>query len=203
MPARVVDSLIPELLKFMSPDPYAQLQPNHRYFINSLYFDSAGLDCYYQKIFGMRTRKKVRVRTYDRIPRPDTTVFLEIKKKYDAVVIKDRIAVPFRECEQILFHHITDEKSMEGNADTLRELIWLLRYNGMVPQLMVWYEREPFISTNITLFVYAKHMTGIIRLPATIFLSIKAHPIYNPHYRNYSSVFLRGCSTFPCATLLS
>ena len=99
MPLDFVEGIIPELLKYMDFDPFAQKFPDHGYTVASLYFDSVGLDCYYQKLAGVRTRKKLRIRFYpENGLTPETKVFLEIKRKYDAVVVKDRLALNYENC---------------------------------------------------------------------------------------------------------
>ncbi|RJQ31653.1 polyphosphate polymerase domain-containing protein [Candidatus Parcubacteria bacterium] len=145
----LIDGIIPELLKYMEWDPYARSQKEHFYFVSSLYYDSVGLDCYYQNMSGTRTRKKLRIRFYDSKLCPSSPVFLEIKKKYDSVVVKDRLAVSKENCLKLLECDAKIKKSLPLNEqETLNNFLWLKYYNGMVPQNMVIYKRKPLISKS-------------------------------------------------------
>jgi hypothetical protein len=147
LPLDLVEGMVPELLKYMDWDHYAKNLPDNSYRVASLYYDSVGLGCYYDKINGQKTRKKLRIRFYDQILKPDTKVFLEIKRKYDTVVIKDRLILTHRDCKELLQENkkvnLPNDNSLK---DTLDEFLWLRSYNGMVPQIMVLYERKPLVS---------------------------------------------------------
>ena len=61
LPVETIEGMLPQLLKYMEFDPYAAKLPNRAYTVASLYYDSAGLDCYYQKVAGVRVTKKLRI----------------------------------------------------------------------------------------------------------------------------------------------
>src|SRR3989338_2842020 len=147
LPVETIEGMLPQLLKYMEFDPYAAKLPNRAYTVASLYYDSAGLDCYYQKVAGLRIRKKLRIRFYDFNLRPDTPVFLEIKRKYDNVVVKDRLALTYRECDELIKANKKLAKPLsEHDQDTLNEFLWIKLFNGMMPQSMVLYDRQPLMS---------------------------------------------------------
>lgn len=147
LPLSVVEGMIPEFLKYMDIDPYCRDLKDQAYNVNSLYYDSAGLDCYYQKIAGLRTRKKLRVRFYNGDFKPETPVFLEIKRKYDTVVVKDRLVLNYQQAKDLLVgSKMNDLDLTEAEKNTLNEFLWLKEYNGMTPTVMVCYKRKPFIS---------------------------------------------------------
>ena len=149
IPSSIIEGMIPEFLKYMEPDPYAKNLPDKAYTVASSYYDSVGLDCYYQKIAGIKTRKKLRVRFYPNFKdfkfQPDTQVFLEIKRKYNMVVIKDRFALNHKNCYDLLKQNKINS-DLKNKQSTLNEFLWLKIYNGMLPQNMVIYQRKPFIS---------------------------------------------------------
>jgi hypothetical protein len=146
-PQSRAEGIIPELLKYMEWDPYARNLPEKFYVVSSLYYDSAGLGCYYQKIAGERTRKKLRVRFYDPTLGPNTPVFAEIKRRYDTVIIKDRLVFRHQDCYDLLVNNFRPNLSLsEHDQDTLNEFLWLKLYNGMMPQVLVSYKRKPLIS---------------------------------------------------------
>lgn len=146
-PLNRIEGIIPELLKYMDPDAFVQSMPERVYRVSSFYFDSGGYDCYYQKLAGLKNRKKFRVRYYANNLTDETPVFLEIKRKYDAVVVKDRVMVSYHECKNFLYEsgsipaHFT-----QSEKRAYKEFIWTIRYNGMTAKNLVVYKRKPFIS---------------------------------------------------------
>jgi hypothetical protein len=148
MPAETIEGIIPELLKYMNPDPYARDLPNSSYFVGSLYYDSAGLDCYYQKLAGLRSRRKLRIRFYEADLLDSSSVFVEIKKKYDAVVVKDRVSLSYGECKEMMLNNQLpkEQQYSDRDDDFLRDFLRMKLYNGMMPQNLVMYHRRPFIS---------------------------------------------------------
>lgn len=84
---RVLQALLANNLEW---DPHTQGKPDHAYTVTSLYYDSVSLKCFRDKIAGLDNRFKLRQRIYSQEYRDDLPVFYEVKKKKDAVVIKDR-----------------------------------------------------------------------------------------------------------------
>ncbi len=147
LPLATVEGMIPEFLKYMEFDPYAIKLPDHAYTVASLYYDSVGLGCYYDKIAGVKTRKKLRIRFYDFNFNPETPVFLEIKRKYDTVVVKDRLMLNYQQCCDLLQNNKKVNLQLdEAQKETLNEFLWLKNYNGMIPQVLIVYKRKPLIS---------------------------------------------------------
>ena len=98
---------------------------------------------------GVKFRKKLRIRFYENQPPADSTVFLEIKRKYDSVILKDRIPALAGQIKPLL--DSMDYKSLmagfdENYQDTLREFLWTKMHNSMIPQVMVSYFRKPLVS---------------------------------------------------------
>src|SRR3990167_6097069 len=82
------------LAHFLVPDSAVAGIPHGVYEVISLYYDSPRFFYYWEKIDGASRRKKIRVRTYRRNGKdfsPD--IFLEIKRKRDAVILKDRLQI--------------------------------------------------------------------------------------------------------------
>ena len=79
LPQGLRSDLERELRYFLEFDPYVAARPEHRYFVRSLYFDDPFYSSYYDKVDGLFSRYKFRVRTYTENPFDDTPLFLEIK----------------------------------------------------------------------------------------------------------------------------
>lgn len=82
-----------ELLFFLDYDPFVVDQPDHKYFVRSLYYDNPQHTAFHDKIDGLHTRAKFRIRTYTRDPDDTTPWFLEIKGRHDNLVFKRRVPV--------------------------------------------------------------------------------------------------------------
>ena len=60
-------------------DPYVVDQPNNQYIVRSLYFDDPYYTAFNDKVEGVHTRSKFRVRTYTDDPDAGVAWFLEIR----------------------------------------------------------------------------------------------------------------------------
>jgi len=143
------DFIRQDLLPFMRWDNYAQLKKQKKYLVNSLYFDSYDLQSYQEKISGLNSRFKLRLRHYGWKPAND--IFFEIKRKKEAIVVKDRgIFKPS-------FYHDFIEKG-SGNKllktvstrrkDILEDFLFLKSKYQMSPKIRIVYQREPFEAIN-------------------------------------------------------
>jgi len=125
LPKNKADKIIPALLPHMNWDPYILARQEDYYQVNSLYFDSPDWGCFWDKESGLRDRKKLRYRFYNQ----DSPVFLELKRKQDALVIKDRI-----------------DLDKQDNRQLLNEINWFKTRNNMRPKLFVRYKRKALIG---------------------------------------------------------
>ncbi len=149
LPASTADKIIPALLQFMDWDSYVAQSEKDHYTVNSLYYDSAGFGCYDEKVAGVRRRSKFRLRYYNDL-REDSSIFTEIKRKYDAVVIKDRSVLSLEQAKE--FFYKDNLKSLpdlkKNDKETLEEFLWAKNHNGMMPAVLVSYTRRPLVSKH-------------------------------------------------------
>jgi len=82
-----------DLLYFLEYDPFVENRPDHKYFVRSLYFDDPTYSAFHDKIDGLKSRYKFRVRTYSSSPEMKTPVFLEIKGRHNNLVFKHRTPI--------------------------------------------------------------------------------------------------------------
>lgn len=89
-----VPELRRELAARMDTDPYS---PHGGYPVTSLYYDTADLKFYWEKIEGLKFRRKVRMRLYGdpATCTDDRHVQVEIKQRVNRVTQKRRIALPY------------------------------------------------------------------------------------------------------------
>jgi len=67
------------------------------YYLSSLYYDSPDYRCYWEKVDGIRFRRKLRIRCYETAGplASDTPVFVEIKQRVNRVTQKRRVLLPY------------------------------------------------------------------------------------------------------------
>lgn len=138
------------VLPFVDVDDFAEASGNNQYSVRSIYFDTPRYDYYFEKLEGIKNRKKVRLRGYDD-ENPDNTVFLEIKRKYSIPILKYRAPVTFRDAQimlrekningQVLF----GDKFPQGQESSKRFFYQVFSKN-LRPVVLVVYEREAYLS---------------------------------------------------------
>ncbi|UCE04953.1 MAG: VTC domain-containing protein, partial [bacterium] len=100
----IAPEMISEVKAIIEPyvevDPYAKERDNNSYTIRSIYFDTEQFDFYYEKLDGLKIRKKVRVRSYNEFQK-EGFAFLEIKRRYNNRILKERAQVPLHQLEEI------------------------------------------------------------------------------------------------------
>ena len=64
---------LPRLRKKMRPfldvDPFAKDKEGNQYTVRSIYYDTSSYDYYHEKMDGIKIRKKLRIRSYNRTAR--------------------------------------------------------------------------------------------------------------------------------------
>ena len=88
------DCLIEALAGIMQPDPHGDAVG--RYLVTSLYYDTRDYKAYWDKINGLRFRRKLRIRAYGaQVVTPDTPCSLEIKQRTNRIIQKKRVVLPY------------------------------------------------------------------------------------------------------------
>jgi SPX domain protein involved in polyphosphate accumulation len=146
-----------ELSRRMDGDAHAR---HGGYDVISLYYDTAHLRFYWEKIEGLRFRRKLRVRNYgDRALLTDESpVFVEIKQRVNRVTQKRRVRLPYH-----LARRLCDGREMvphePGQRAFLEEVLALVVENDLRPIATTGYQREPFVgrATDLGLRVTLDH----------------------------------------------
>lgn len=138
-----------QLSRYVALDGFAKQSASGFYEVFSLYYDSPKFYYYHEKIDGARNRKKIRLRTY----RVDGTLagplFLEIKRKFDAVILKDRIVLNRAAYDNLMR---TNSFSAVGflqdqNAEKVVQEYDVERFRrSLAPKVLVRYRREPYLG---------------------------------------------------------
>ncbi|MCC6395642.1 MAG: polyphosphate polymerase domain-containing protein [Bacteroidetes bacterium] len=143
VPVACLDRLRADVLRYLEPDPFAAARPNHEYTVRSVYLDSPDYGCYYEKLDGVRTRKKFRVRGYNE-GGPGSQVFLEIKRKEENFIAKDRAMMPFSSLHEVLSDRLNTEKSVRELHTQRGPFFYYYQLRRLEPKVLVVYDREPF-----------------------------------------------------------
>lgn len=109
--------------------------------ICNLYYDTPSYELIRSSIEKPVYKEKLRLRSYG-IPRKEDETFIEIKKKYDGIVYKRRIELPFEESKMYLDHGISPSK---GNQ-IKKEIDYFISYYQPVKKMYIAYDRTAMIG---------------------------------------------------------
>lgn len=125
-------------------EPYMQLDKYGRTTIRNLYFDTDSYRLIRHSLEHPAYKEKLRLRSYGRA-RADSLVFVELKKKYERVVYKRRLALP----EPEAVGWLSGEHPCPQRTQISDEIDYFLRYyETLHPTVFLSYEREAFHSCD-------------------------------------------------------
>ena len=128
------------ILKAM--EPYMALDQYGRTTIRNIYFDTDNYRLIRRSLERPAYKEKLRVRSYRRVG-PENAVYVELKKKYDHVVYKRRIALPERDA----MDWVCGRKHCGKDCQITEEIDYFLRYyNGLRPVAFISYQREAYYT---------------------------------------------------------
>lgn len=135
---------------YMQSDKHSQKQKRPQYTVRSIYFDTPDFYCYWSKIEGLKHRYKIRIRGYNEQSKK-SKVFLEIKKKYEQPIFKNRAPLPFKELPKLfqsgkVEDYIENTASFPNAQDDASRFFYHVHSKNMRPVVCVIYEREAYES---------------------------------------------------------
>ena len=133
-----IPALRAELEARLDPDSYGG---DGGYGVWSTYYDTRDLRFYWEKIEGLKFRRKLRIRHYgDRFTAgDDTTVHVEIKQRVNRVTQKRRVAMPYH-----LARELCDGRVLVERSPFLEEVFELITLLDLRPVAMTGYQREAY-----------------------------------------------------------
>ncbi len=149
LPLSRLDELRRRILPYVQGDLHAHGEPFAEYTVRSLYFDTAALDFYEEKVEGVRERMKIRIRAYNDYT-TDATSFLEIKKKTGRVISKHRALIPYRNVEPLLSdgdvaRHVPCNNAADPQHDIARHFLFHFYTRSLQPCVTNIFEREAYL----------------------------------------------------------
>jgi hypothetical protein len=137
---------------YLVPDEHADPQAGNSYPVYSLYFDSPSLSLFRSTVDGQKNRFKLRIRFYD--DNPGHPVFLEIKRRLNEVICKERACIrreavnlilrgmrPGLSCLQSSTNCSKAEAAMQTFCATCRQI-------EARPSVYISYQREAYVSSE-------------------------------------------------------
>ena len=120
--------------------PYMQLDKYGRTTIRNIYFDTDNYRLIRRSIEKPAYKEKLRIRSYAQAT-ADSTVFVELKKKYEKVVYKRRL--PLRETDAMAW--VCRENPCSVDTQISREIDYFIDFYGKLnPTVFLSYEREAY-----------------------------------------------------------
>jgi len=149
LPISMIDQIRPLIANHVQHDPYCADQPDNNYTVRSIYFDSDDLLFYHEKIDSVKTRRKLRVRTYN-TQETDSIAFVEIKRKFGRVGCKDRLMLPLEKVDHAM-NGVKPETVLGENPNfkdrsVLGKIRYLLNMKRLHPVVLITYDREAFLG---------------------------------------------------------
>ncbi len=132
------EKILEAMKPYMKQDVYGKTT------IRNLYFDTDTYLLIRRSIEKPTFKEKLRIRSYGRA-NPDSTVFVELKKKYKSVVYKRRISLPCLEATDWLLKrgHCLAKTQITDEID-----YFLQHYENLHPTVFLSYEREAFYADD-------------------------------------------------------
>lgn len=122
---------------------------NGRYKLTSLYYDSPDLRCYWEKEYGLKFRRKLRIRHYDTgdFLSEETPVFVEIKQRVDRVTQKRRAVLSYADALRLCNDRQIPDCLPEDQQVVDEVFAFLWQYN-LHPTSIIRYDRQAFVGTE-------------------------------------------------------
>lgn len=130
------------ILPYMGFDTYGN--PEGKYNIVSLYYESDDKKVYYETMDRMQFRQKLRLRVYDEADLL-SNAFIEIKQKFKNVVNKRRTVIPLAQAYDILTKPYDEQlvKNVQAsNPQILKEALHFKDLYELKPATIVSYDRQ-------------------------------------------------------------
>lgn len=135
---RQKEKVVAAMAPYMKPDEYGVTA------IRNIYYDTDTYLLIRRSIEKTGYKEKLRIRSYNR-SEPDSTVFVELKRKYRNVVYKRRISLT----EDEAVKWIAGERQCSKHTQISQEVDYFLDYyKTLHPTVFLSYEREAFYSND-------------------------------------------------------
>lgn len=122
---------------------YVRADDFGRYTICNIYYDTDNFQLIRTSLEKPVYKEKLRMRSYG-VPGDRDKVFVELKKKYDGVVYKRRVAMGAAEAAA----YINQGNIPENESQICREIDWFMHSYQPVPKVFIAYDRTAFAGVD-------------------------------------------------------
>ena len=143
-----------EIKNFMILDENALKNKNNKYFVRSLYFDTPNYANFYEKVDGIKIRKKFRIRSYTDKMKENSSLFLEMKGRRNQRTYKIRTQILHKHLKYILDKNKFNLlKSLYSKKNiVINDFIYDTLKKKIEPKVIVDYYRKPYVNKFGLLF---------------------------------------------------
>jgi hypothetical protein len=147
MPLRQAERFKQALGAYLTPDEHGG--EHGSYGLTSLYYDSPDYRFFWEKMDGIRFRRKLRIRHYESQDELTgaTPVFVEVKQRLDRVTQKRRVILPYGEALRLCNERLVPEHAPQDRAVVDEIYVMLWQYN-LQPVSMVRYRRQALVGSD-------------------------------------------------------
>ncbi len=147
LPLRLREMIEAEVQQFMRYDGFVDPDLENQYLVRSLYFDTDDAANFYEKVDGLKTRRKYRVRTYTTDSTAAAPMFLEMKGRHNQRTYKHRLQLDPDDLSPIL--------RLDGQYSLLKRypdfplmetFVYDVTRKRLRPRVLVDYQRRPYTS---------------------------------------------------------
>lgn len=141
------EGLLPIVHEHMNPDAYCV--DGKEYGIYNLYYDTPDNFLIRTSIQKPYYKEKLRLRSYYSPAAPDSSVFLEVKKKIGGIVTKRRVAMTVAEAEAYISRREKPYYERFIDQQVMKEMdIFLSNYDSVQPRQYIAYQRAAFFGKD-------------------------------------------------------
>lgn len=127
--------LLGRMITRLSPEEYG------KHTICNVYFDTKDFQIIRHSLSKPDYKEKLRLRSYG-TPKESDLVYVELKKKYDGIVYKRRVAMRYGEARRYLYYGIRPDR----DSQVLREIDYALHFYQARPAVYLAYDRLAFFE---------------------------------------------------------
>ena len=138
-----------EAKHFMSLDDFANKLPSKSYFVRSLYFDNRSFTNFFEKVDGIKTRRKYRLRTYSKKLEDNSPIYLETKGRNLERTFKKRVKINKKETNYFIDPSVNTEliKKYPQN-ELINNFVFDTMKKNLIPTVLIDYNRKPYVNNH-------------------------------------------------------
>jgi len=169
---------------YLVADEHADPRHGNQYHVYSVYLDSDNYTLYRSTTHGLKNRFKLRARFYNE--RPGSSVFFEIKRRHNDVILKQRAAVRRSSVETLMAGGCPRHADLVANASgafgALERFMSLRNLLNATGKVLVSYTREAYVTpdSNTVRITFDRSLETAAYRGVFLLDSMVRHPVRTP-----------------------